>query len=67
LYEELKRAPRTPEELPRYREVVRQFAALYRAHIASENERLIAVGRRVLSPEELEAISVEMKKRRGFM
>ena len=67
LYEQLKQAPRGPEELARYRDVVRQFAALYRAHIASENDRLIAVGRRVLSPGELDAISIEMKKRRGFL
>jgi len=67
IYAALKHPPESAEELPRYREVVRQFAELYRAHIASENERLIAVARAALTPEELAEISSEMKRRRKFL
>ncbi len=57
----------TPESVEEYREIVRQFASLYRAHIEFENTRLIAVCRANLEPEELQAISTEMKRRRGLI
>ena len=66
IYAELKRLPETSEDVARYRQSVARFCALYRAHIASENERLIAAARRVLEPEELAAISAEMKRRRNL-
>ncbi|HEU0138098.1 MAG TPA: hemerythrin domain-containing protein [Bryobacteraceae bacterium] len=73
MYERLKavttrlRAGVTPESVEEYRGIVRQFTAHYRAHIEFENTRLIAVCRENLAPEELQAISTEMKRRRGLI
>ena len=64
LYTRLKRG--SQGDLAEYREVVARFCRLYREHIASENERLIAVGKRLLPSAELDAISTEMKQRRGL-
>jgi len=73
LYGELKgvaadlRAGRTDAEtLLRYRQVAGSLCRLYRSHIASENEVLIALGRRELGDAELAAISQEMRQRRGL-
>lgn len=49
----------------RYQGLAARLCNLYRAHIASENEHLIAICRRVLSAEQLVEISDEMKHRRG--
>ncbi|HWB83857.1 MAG TPA: hemerythrin domain-containing protein [Bryobacteraceae bacterium] len=64
LYERLKQVPAPGQDPEPYRRVVAQFAALYRSHIASENDRLIAVGKRLLTAAELETISAEMRQRR---
>jgi hemerythrin-like domain-containing protein len=64
LYVHLKHGPQG--DLAEFRVVVTRFCRLYREHIASENERLIGVGRRLLTRAELESISAEMKRRRGL-
>ncbi len=56
----------TPELAERYRETAATMQALYARHIASEDETLIALGRRALSEGELAAIAAEMKRRRGL-
>ena len=73
LVADLERQHREADELyarlksgPIDRETVDRFCALYRAHIATENRDLIAAARRVLAPAELDDISAEMKRRRGF-
>jgi len=53
-------------DLAEFREVVTRFCRLYREHIASENERLIGVGKKLLTSAELDSISAEMKRRRGL-
>jgi hemerythrin-like domain-containing protein len=50
---------------PDWRETIARFCALYRQHIASENEKLIGAARRLLGPEQIAEISQEMKGRRG--
>jgi hemerythrin-like domain-containing protein len=66
LYQELRRVPPPGAPVEPYRQVVSRFCRLYREHIASENERLIAVGQRLLSEPDLAAISSEMKRRRAL-
>jgi hemerythrin-like domain-containing protein len=66
LYDELRQVPEAGADLRRYRDNVERFCALYRAHIASENEHLIALARDAFGQQELAAITDEMKKRRGF-
>lgn len=66
LYLSLKRVPPVGADLTEYRGIVARFCRLYREHIASENERLIAAGKRLLSTPELEKISAEMRGRRGL-
>ena len=61
---ELKGGRSDAEIVARYRQVAGSLARLYRSHIASENDVLIALGRRVLGDAELVAISREMKQRR---
>jgi hemerythrin-like domain-containing protein len=65
LFAALRKVPSNEEELAAYRETVSRFCALYRAHIASENEKLMSAARTALPPEELKEISEEMKRRRG--
>jgi hemerythrin-like domain-containing protein len=50
----------------RFRTAGGQLAELYRSHIATEDQTLIALGQRVLSLAELAEISREMKRRRGL-
>ncbi len=50
-----------------YRETAQKLGALYRAHIASEDEALASMGRRVLDETTLRQISLEMKARRGLV
>jgi hypothetical protein len=46
--------------------LVDRLCAMYRQHIASENELLIALGRRECTEADLSAIATEMKQRRGL-
>jgi hemerythrin-like domain-containing protein len=55
-----------PEVLDRYRFAAARLRDLYARHIASEDEKLIALGRQALTPDDLAAISDEMKRRRGL-
>jgi hemerythrin-like domain-containing protein len=55
----------TPERIGKYRELAFRFAALYRPHIASENDLLVRLGDEALTPAELAEIRSEMKARRG--
>lgn len=64
LYARIKQVPAPGEDLAAYRADAARFCELYRGHIASENDRLIAVGKRLLAEEELGAISREMRLRR---
>ena len=50
----------------RFRDVVAEFCAIYREHIATEESQLIAIGRKYLSASQLADISAEMKQRRGL-
>lgn len=61
LYSELKAGP---ADLPRLRELIWRLCELYRRHIASEDEVLTELGRRLLTAEELRQISQEMRRRR---
>jgi hemerythrin-like domain-containing protein len=54
----------TPELALRYRELVGRLCALYRSHIASEDDVLVRLGRDVLSAADLEKIREEMLSRR---
>ena len=58
--------PASRELRERYRVAASRLAELYRAHMATEDQTLIALGQRVLSPPELAEISREMKNRRGL-
>ncbi len=73
IYAELKvaatRLREQPAEDPKlaahFRWLVQRFAALYRHHIEFENRELVRIARRDLTPEELGAISEEMRRRRA--
>jgi len=56
----------TAEAVEDYRRAVNRLGALYRAHIASEDSQLVAIGSRVLDEDTLRQISNEMKRRRGL-
>jgi hemerythrin-like domain-containing protein len=64
IVEEL-RSQNTPELIERYKQTVAGLCTIYRAHIAAEDETLVAIGKRVLGPEELSGIAAEMKQRRS--
>jgi len=55
-----------PEAGERFRALIKQMCAAYRAHIEREDSRLNEIGTRLLSEAELAEISVEMKRRRGL-
>ncbi len=55
-----------PALVESYRDTVGRLSRLYRQHIQSEDETLTAMGKRVLTPEDLAAIAAEMKHRRGL-
>ena len=55
-----------PESLAEYRAAARDLREIYLHHIAVDDEKLMALGGRVLSPGELYAISREMRARRGL-
>jgi hemerythrin-like domain-containing protein len=54
----------TPERTAKYRLLAGRLCELYRAHIASENDVLMDLGRRKLGEDELAAILTEMRSRR---
>lgn len=64
LYVELKQLGAEGAFDQRFAGVVSQFVALYRAHIAKEDEILTAIAREKLTPQELGQISGEMVARR---
>lgn len=64
LFEELRHVPESGADLRVYREKTARFCELYRGHIASENDRLVAVARRELAAPELAEITAEMRARR---
>jgi hemerythrin-like domain-containing protein len=74
-YAELKEVAETLESEPsasdasasKYAAAVTRLAGLYRAHITSEDARLVEIGRKYLSEESLAGISLEMKRRRGLL
>lgn len=55
-----------PESLAEYRDAARELREIYKRHIEMEDDKLIRLGGRVLSPGELYAISREMRARRGL-
>jgi hemerythrin-like domain-containing protein len=54
----------TPDRAERFRGLAARLGDLYRSHIASENDVLIAIGRSALTSEELALIRDEMRQRR---
>lgn len=65
LYTHLKEAiAGLPGSLQEYQRIAREMRSLYAAHIAAEDERLIALGRRTLTAGELAEVSAEMRARR---
>lgn len=54
------------EAMARFRSLAAQLCAIYRAHIASENQRLIAISARILTKEQIAEMALEMKLRRGL-
>ena len=51
----------------RFKELVAAMTALYRPHIAVENEVVFPVAARVLPAAELQALGAEMRARRQFL
>jgi hemerythrin-like domain-containing protein len=60
------KADRPGEAESDFRRYASELGALYRRHIAEEDEVLVAIGRQRLSNSDLEAISSEMRERRGL-
>jgi hemerythrin-like domain-containing protein len=54
----------TADRATRFRSLAGRLGELYRSHIASENDVLIAMGRSTLTSEELASIREEMRARR---
>ena len=67
LYAELKASFDQPDEIVKTRGLVERLTALYRQHIASEDDALQAYAMQLLRREELTAIANEMKLRRGWV
>jgi hemerythrin-like domain-containing protein len=67
LYARIKQVPSPGSDLTEYRAAVSRFCALYREHIASENQELVSFARRVLTEPEVREISREMRARRGWL
>ncbi|OOZ38896.1 hypothetical protein BOW53_13815 [Solemya pervernicosa gill symbiont] len=61
---QLKR-PRSIEDKQAFAEVVEQFVSLNRAHVARENEELLAVAEHLISDKEQKRLGAAMAKRRG--
>ena len=66
LYFRVKQVPLPGVAAGEYRSAVTRFCELYRQHISSENDRLIGIGKRLLTAPELESVSSEMRRRRGL-
>ena len=49
----------------RYRQLTSRLGSLYRSHIRSEDEILSKLARRLIDPDQLKAISEEMRSRRA--
>jgi hemerythrin-like domain-containing protein len=64
---ELGTLPQPAPFKPRYRELITRLEHLYRAHIQFEDEVLMRLASRVLTKEDLFAISSEMRARRMEM
>ena len=56
----------TADRVAYFRGLAARLGELYRAHIASENEVLVELGRGTLTAEELAEIRSEMRARRGL-
>lgn len=61
----LRLASGAPEE-DQFRSLVARLCGIYRQHIASENQHLIGLGKRLLTKHQLAEIAQEMKLRRGL-
>lgn len=72
IYDELKRhvsnmaTPPTETEAAAFNALAAELCTLYRQHIKNEDARFPAIAARVLSVQDLDAISKEMKQRRGL-
>jgi hemerythrin-like domain-containing protein len=68
LYNRVRQLPDipVPAGVAAWRDAVARFCALYRSHIASENQDLIRLARAALTEGELATISSEMKRRRAL-
>lgn len=65
LYAQLKEAMASlPESLAGYQRIARAMRDIYAAHIAAEDEHLIALGRRTLTTGQLAEVAAEMRARR---
>ncbi|MBL8227287.1 MAG: hemerythrin domain-containing protein [Bryobacterales bacterium] len=70
VYKDLKAALSTltsdAPQLGRFHSLVARLGEIYRQHIASENEHLIGLGKRLLTQQQLAEMAQEMKLRRGL-
>jgi hemerythrin-like domain-containing protein len=72
IYDELKRhvagmaKPPTQTDVARYNSLAAELCTLYRQHIKNEDARFPDIATRTLSAADLDAISKEMKLRRGL-
>ena len=58
-------APARIDDLDAFATLVANFAALYRSHIAHENEDLLEMARHILSSDEVKKLGKQMAERRG--
>jgi hemerythrin-like domain-containing protein len=72
IYDELKchvaaiASPPTETDVVRFNSLAAELCSLYRQHIQNEDARFPAIAARTLSANDLDAISKEMKVRRGL-
>ena len=72
IYDELKccvaefEKPPTEEDQKQYAELAGALCSLYRQHIRNEDARFAGLAARALTPDDLDAISKEMRQRRGL-
>lgn len=55
-----------PEAVARFQTLAGRLCSIYRAHITSENQRLLAISARILTKQQIAEIALEMKLRRGL-
>lgn len=66
LYVQLREAiANLPHSLADYQRLAGEMRSIYAAHIAAEDEHLIALGRRILTPDQLAEVGREMRARRS--